>query len=106
MGGSMTLINGAPGASPGEGDGLAGRGTPQSGIPTQGGRDQPGPWPPRPNGLFPARLSASPGPLPPPRPTIQPSGAPAQRSPLVVGAGPRPGSEDDRTSLVNHAEPS
>lgn len=101
MGGSMTLINGAPGAArPGE-DG--GRSTPQSGIPTQGG---PGTWPPRPSGPFVAPLSAPPGSVPPPRPIAPPFGAPAQRSPLVVGSGSRPGSVDDRTSLVSRSEPS
>jgi hypothetical protein len=112
LGGSMTLINGAPGAArPGE-DGRpsgqsAGRATPQSGIPTQGPPPVDlGPSPARPSRPFSAPLSAPPGSVPPPRPTPPPSGAPAQRSPLVVGAASRPGLDDDRTSLVDRSEPS
>ena len=101
MGGSMTLINGAPGAARPEDGRPAGRGTPQSGIPTQGG---PGTWPPRPGGPFSAPASAPPGSVPPPRATTPPPGAPAQRSPLVMGSSSQPGSDDDRTSLVERPE--
>ena len=59
---------------------------------------------PAPSGPFAAPGSAPPGPMPPPRATTPPSGAPAQRSPLVVGSGSRPGSDDDRTSLVERPE--
>ena len=104
----MTLINGAPGAArPGENGGPAGRGTPQSGIPTQGAPPADlGSSPARPSRPFSAPFSAPPGSVPPPRPTTPPAGAPAQRSPLVVGPAPRPGPDDDRTSLVSRSEPS
>ena len=101
MGGSMTLINGAPGAArPGEDGGPAGRGTPQSGIPTQGG---PGTWPPRPGGPFSAPAAAPSGAR---DDTTPPTGVPAQRSPLVMGSSSQPGPDDDRTSLVARSEPS
>jgi hypothetical protein len=104
----MSLINGAPGAArPGEDGRPAGRGTPQSGIPTQGPPPADlGPSPARPGRPFSAPFSAPPGSVPPLRPTTPPSGAPAQRSPLVLGAASRPGPDDDRTSLVARFEPS